>query len=134
MNSTNFGYCREVRKEGEVGDVRQSSSCLKVSTTPPILLLERLLSLERRFSCIYTSLGSLCIYMSLGSLCIYMSLGSLCIYMPLGSLCIYMSLGSLCIYTSLGSLCIYTPLGQYRIYMYLYVPREPLQANMACTQ
>ena len=74
MNSINFGYYRDVRKEGEVGDVRQSCWCLKVSTTPPIPLLERLVALKRRFSCIYTSLGSLCIYMSLGPYRIYMYL------------------------------------------------------------
>ena len=58
-------------------------------------------------------------------------------YMPLSRFtgsaecCSTGSVSILCIYMSQGSLCIYTPQGQYRIYMYLYVPREPLQANMA---
>ena len=49
-------------------------------------------------------------------------------YMPLSR---FTGSAECCSTGSVSILCIFMSQGQYRIYMYLYVPREPLQANMA---
>ena len=86
MNSFNFGYYREVRKEGEVGDVRQSSWCLKVSTTPPIPLLERLMKF---FMHLYVPREPLHLYVPREPLHLYVPREPLHLYVPREPLHLY---------------------------------------------